>query len=137
MKPGLSLLTIAALLSWCFVEVTAAEPENATQTPPEPSPEASPATPPKNGGLSDLSIEELLQLEVATVTTASKKSEKSTAAPATVIVISDRDIRLRGYATLKDVLRDLPGMETIENYFSEIGTLVPVRGIAGNNKIVV
>ena len=78
-----------------------------------------------------------MKVEIAMVTTASKKSEKTTAAPATVIVISARDIKLRGYSTLKDVLRDLPGMETTENFFSEIGTLVPVRGIVGNNKIVV
>jgi outer membrane receptor protein involved in Fe transport len=33
--------------------------------------------------------------------------------------------------------RDLPGMETREYYFVEDGTEVPVRGIVGNNKIVV
>jgi outer membrane receptor for ferrienterochelin and colicin len=78
-----------------------------------------------------------MAVEVATVTTASKKPEKASDAPATVIVITENDIRLRGYATLKDVLRDLPGMETIESYFSEFGTQVPVRGINGNNKIAV
>lgn len=87
--------------------------------------------------LGDLSLEDLMKVEVATVTTASKQLEKTTAAPAMVMVISAKDIRLRGYSTLKDVLRDLPGMETSEYYFSEIGTLVPVRGIVGNNKIVV
>lgn len=84
-----------------------------------------------------MSLEELLRVEVAEVTTASKRAEKTTEAPGTVIVVDKRDIRLRGYATLQDVLRDLPGMETIEYYFSEIGTLVPVRGVVGNNKIVV
>jgi outer membrane receptor protein involved in Fe transport len=84
-----------------------------------------------------MSMEELLQVKVAEVTTASKRLERVTEAPGTVIVIDRRRIQLRGYATLQDVLRDLPGMETIEHYFSEIGTLVPVRGIAGNNKIVV
>jgi outer membrane receptor for ferrienterochelin and colicin len=87
--------------------------------------------------LKSLSLEELMAVEVATVTAASRKSEKASDAPAAVIVIDRRDIQARGYATLKDVLRDLPGMETIEYYFSEIGTLVPVRGIVGNNKIVV
>lgn len=92
-----------------------------------------------NGGsaLKQLSIEELMGVKVHNVTTASKKMEKATDAPATVIVITSSDIKLRGYSTLKDVLRDLPGMETIESYFSEFGTQVPVRGIAGNNKIVV
>ena len=80
---------------------------------------------------------ELMAVEVQTVTTASKKEEKTTEAPATVIVITANDIRLRGYSMLTDVLRDLPGMETIPHYFSEFGTQVPVRGIQGNNKIVV
>jgi outer membrane receptor for ferrienterochelin and colicin len=87
--------------------------------------------------LKALSLEELMQVDVDTVTTVSRKSEKANDAPATVIVITANDIRLRGYGTLVDVLRDLPGMETIEYYFSEFGTQVPVRGINGNNKIVV
>ena len=87
--------------------------------------------------LKKLSIEQLMGLEVATVTAASKKEEKVTAAPATVIVITATDIKLRGYSVLTDVLRDLPGMETTPFFFSEMGTQVPVRGIAGNNKIIV
>lgn len=87
--------------------------------------------------LKKLSPEELMAVEVATVTTASKQPEKETDAPATVIVISAGDIRLRGYATLVDVLRDLPGLETIPYFFSEFGTQVPVRGVQGNNKIIV
>ena len=73
-----------------------------------------------------------MQMQVATVTTASKRSEKATAAPGTVIVIDKNDIRLRGYSTLIDVLRDLPGMDLAGNFFSEIGTQVSVRGITGN-----
>ena len=87
--------------------------------------------------LKALSLEQLMAVQVDTVTTASRKTEKVADAPATVIVIERNQILLRGYSTLKDVLRDLPGMETVEYYFSEIGTLVPVRGIVGNNKIVV
>ena len=87
--------------------------------------------------LKALSLEQLMAVEVATVTTASRKSEKATDAPATVLVIDRNQIILRGYSTLKDVLRDLPGMETVPYYFSEVGTLVPVRGISGNNTIVV
>lgn len=87
--------------------------------------------------LHKLSLEELMRVEVATVTTASKKEEKATSAPGTVIVIDKNDIRLRGYSTLKDVLRDLPGMDLSENFFSELGTQVAVRGVTGNNRIVV
>jgi len=84
-----------------------------------------------------MTLDELMKVDVATVTTASKSEEKATDAPATVIVISAADIMMRGYSTLKDVLRDLPGMETWEYFFAEQGTAVPVRGIMGNNKIVV
>lgn len=77
------------------------------------------------------------QEEAQVITTASKRTEKAADAPATVLVINKNDIRVRGYENLKDVLRDLPGMETDEFYLSEQGTLVPVRGVAGNNKIVV
>lgn len=83
---------------------------------------------------SEFSLEQLMNIAI---TTASKKTEKVSEAPATVFVVSHEDILNRGYLYLKDVLRDLPGMETIENYFSEQGTLVPVRGVVGNNKIVV
>ncbi len=86
--------------------------------------------------LKRLSLEDLMTLEVKEVTTASKRPEKETDAPGMVYVIDKNDIRLRGYTQLKDVLKDLPGMETVENNFSEFGTLAAVRGIVGNNKIV-
>ena len=84
-----------------------------------------------------LSLEDLMQVKVAKVTTASKREEKATAAPGMAIVIDKNDIRLRGYSTLKDVLRDLPGMDLSGFFFSELGTQVAVRGITGNNKIIV
>ncbi len=87
--------------------------------------------------LKKMSLEDLMRIQVATVTTASKKEEKSTEAPGTVVVITAQDIKLRGYSSLKDVLRDLPGMDLVENTFTELGTQVAVRGITGNNKIVV
>ena len=94
------------------------------------APAAGISTPPRP------SLGQTKALPVATITTASKREEKATEAPGTVQVVDQHDIRARGYADLKDVLRDLPGMETIEFYHSELGTLVPVRGIVGNNKIV-
>jgi outer membrane receptor for ferrienterochelin and colicin len=110
---------------------------------PTPSPEV--ITPPRGAPpasssveqLKSLSLEDLMQIRVATVTTASKSAEKATSAPGTAIVIDQNDIQLRGYSTLKDVLRDLPGMETTEFFHGEFGTQVPIRGIVGNNKIIV
>lgn len=89
--------------------------------------------------LLNLDIEQLQNVKVTNpvVYAASKTAEKASDAPSTVYVINKEDIRKRGYATLTDVLRDVPGLETVENYFSEIGTLVPIRGVVGNNKFIV
>jgi outer membrane receptor protein involved in Fe transport len=83
-----------------------------------------------------LSLEDLLALPTWQVTTASKREEESGAAPATVFVITKEDIYLRGYSTLIDVLRDLPGIEISEFVYATIGTQVAVRGVLGNNKII-
>ncbi|MFO0579255.1 MAG: TonB-dependent receptor [Polyangia bacterium] len=82
-----------------------------------------------------MSLEELLQVPL--VTTASRQDEALTDTPATTVVITREEIRQRGYSFLKDVLRDLPGMETQEYFHSQIGTRVPVRGQIGNHKIIV
>lgn len=82
----------------------------------------------------EATFEELAKVIV--VTTASKKAQRISEAPAMVYVITRRDIEDRGYWNLVDVLRDLPGMETDPHYFAEAGTLVPVRGVLGNNKII-
>ena len=127
--------------AWCIAFASLATGASAAPEPPQASTSTaavvSSEQTPSVANLKRLSLEELLRVQVATVTTASKKPEKATDAPATVIVITANDIRLRGYSTLKDVLRDLPGMETTEYFFSEFGTQVSVRGISGNNKIIV
>ncbi len=83
--------------------------------------------------LFDLSLQELMNIEI---TTASKHSEPIADAPAFVYVISHQDIKMRGYAILSDVLRDLPGFDTTEYGRAEFGTEISVRGIAGNNKTI-
>ena len=126
---GAFTLLLGSIAAHCIVIIPAnslAEPPQLT-APPDSGPQQ----------IKRLSIEELMQMKVATVTTPSKRAEKATAAPGTVIVIDKNDIRLRGYSTLKDVLNDLPGMDLAGNFFSEIGAQVAVRGITGNNKIVV
>lgn len=87
--------------------------------------------------LKQLSLEELMVVTVGTVTAASRREETTLEAPGTVIVVDRRQIERRGYMTLVDVLRDLPGIDLIPYYFSEIGTQVAVRGINGNNKIII
>src|SRR2546421_3171387 len=116
----------AALLGLCGVTALAA-PGRAWAQPAQPEPN------PESVEISDISLQDLLN---PSVSTASRMIEKATEAPATVYVVSKEDIQSRGYSTLADVLKDLPGMETVEQYYSEQGTLVPVRGVVGNNKIV-
>jgi outer membrane receptor protein involved in Fe transport len=87
--------------------------------------------------LNQFSLEDLLTMPVWKVTTASKREESSSAAPATVFVVTREDIYLRGYSTLIDVLKDLPGMEITDYAYAPIGTQVAVRGVVGNNKLIV
>ena len=84
--------------------------------------------------LLDLSLEELLDLKI---TTPSKKSEKISHAPGTIYLISKQDIIDRGYANLKDIFQDLPGMNGFEYSYAEQGTVVPIRGVLGNEKFIV
>jgi outer membrane cobalamin receptor len=87
--------------------------------------------------LKQLTIEELMAVEVDTVTTPSRREERAHQAPGTVIVIDRRQIERRGYMTLVDVLRDLPGIDVTPYFFSELGTRITVRGVNGNNKVIV
>lgn len=60
-------------------------------------------------GLHTLSLEELLMIEVDTVTSASKYEQKVTEAPSAVTVITAEDIRTYGYRTLADILESVRG----------------------------
>jgi outer membrane receptor for ferrienterochelin and colicin len=122
-KAALDLMVLGLLLAAGPAMAQPADPAATTQGAPVPA----------VGDITELSLEQLLNTRI---TTASRTSERANEAPATVYVISRNDIRARGYFCLADVLRDLPGMETVEQYYSEQGTLVPVRGVVGNNKIV-
>lgn len=70
----------------------------------------------------EMTLEELLEVEIVT---ASNKSEKLSKAPATIIVITEQEIRERGYFELFDVLNDLPGIDLSrafgdDNYYAYI-----------------
>lgn len=56
----------------------------------------------------DLSLEELMQVEVIS---ASNVKEKLSDVPATMIIITQTDIQERGYKNLVEMLADLPGMD--------------------------
>ncbi len=63
--------------------------------------------PPKD--LTQVSLEDLMNIKVESVYGASKHLQKVTQAPASITLITADDIRHHGYRTLGDVLRSVPG----------------------------
>jgi outer membrane receptor protein involved in Fe transport len=63
--------------------------------------------------LQQLSLEQLMNVHVVS---ASNISEKLSEAPATVIVITAKDLRDRGYTDLSQIFDDLPGMDVVRPY---------------------
>lgn len=81
--------------------------------------------------LLDLSMEELLNTQVVT---ASKKSQKLSEVPATVHVITSKQIKERGYFTLEEVLSDLPGFQ-FRNIVG-FNSYVFLRGVPNQNNLI-
>lgn len=80
---------------------------------------------------------DLYRQEEQIVTVASRMAQTIDDAPAIVTVVTDRQIRERGYRTLADILRTLPGVYI--TVADESRSLAWVRGVASpdNNKILV
>jgi outer membrane receptor for ferrienterochelin and colicins len=82
---------------------------------------------PAGDDLSELSLEQLMQVKVEKVVTASRFSQRVTEAPASMSVITSDDIRKYGYRTLADVLRSVPGLYvSYDRNYSYLG----VRGFS-------
>jgi outer membrane receptor for ferrienterochelin and colicins len=77
--------------------------------------------------LADLSLEELMKMDVPTVYAASKVEQKTTAAPSSVTIITSDEIKKQGYRTLADVLQSVQGFNVSNdrNY-----AFLGVRGIS-------
>lgn len=69
--------------------------------------------------------EELFLASIPVVVTAALKEQKATEAPASVTVITSQDIRERGYRTISDILKDVPGFVEISDTNEEVAA---VRG---------
>ena len=74
--------------------------------------------------LTDLSIEELLNVRIIT---ASRIEEKSGDVPASVVVVGRSDIEKYGYRTLAEILQNIPGVYGVEHYYRE-GVALGMRG---------
>jgi len=79
----------------------------------------------------DLSIEELVNLPVTTPT---KTSQRLAETPATVRVITAKQIEERGYFTLEEALSDLPGIQ-FRNILG-FNSYVFMRGIPHQNNLI-
>lgn len=81
-----------------------------------------------NTDLTDLSLEQLLLMEIEVVS-ASKFAQKSTEAPSAVQIIRANEIRRNGWKTLTEALSSLPGIYTSENgaydFLGTRGFLIP------------
>src|SRR6266436_1393909 len=97
--------------------------------------EAQPA-PAKSVEPTDISLEELVKMEIPIVEGASKYRQKTTEAPASITIITADDVKKYGYRTLADILRSAPGLYvSYDRNYSFLG----VRGFSlgdYNNRVL-
>lgn len=78
----------------------------------------------------DMDIYQLMNLEVVTATKTNIKVKDS---PSAVYVITEKEIRERGYRTLSDALEDVPGFD-FQHTYGLFPDLIHQRGFVGNNQ---
>jgi outer membrane receptor for ferrienterochelin and colicins len=100
------------------------------QTPAEPS--GAPAQ-----GLNDKSLEELMTIDVASVTGATRHEQRVTEAPSSVTVITAADIETFGWRTIAEVLRSVRGFyTTYDRNYSYLGVRGFGRPTDYNNRVL-
>jgi iron complex outermembrane receptor protein len=84
--------------------------------------------------LFNLSLEELMDIEV---TTTSKYEEKASDSPANIHVFTREMIRERGYQSVEDILQALPGVD-IQKFARPLSySVTSIRGTSGQNKFLI
>lgn len=66
--------------------------------------------------LGDLSLQQLMAVPVESVSTASTFVQKTTEAPASVSVITEREIKIHGYRTVAEILQSFNGVSITSDY---------------------
>jgi outer membrane receptor for ferrienterochelin and colicin len=86
--------------------------------------------------LIDMTLGELLNIEI---TTAGRKLHKISDTPASVVLITRDEIETYGYSTLSEILDNIPGLYSLNDY-SEYGSSFGIRGfwsgVANNNMTI-
>jgi len=84
---------------------------------------ASPAAAQDATDLTQMSLEDLLEVKVESVTAASKRTQLTTDAPASVTVVDREQIRRLGYQSLADILRGVRGFYvSYDRNYAYLGT---------------
>jgi outer membrane receptor for ferrienterochelin and colicin len=84
--------------------------------------------------LTDLSLEQLHNVKIVS---ASKTLMEASQAPASVAVITEEQIRIRGYRSLLDVLMDIPDIKVDDRVYSISRNRITIRGIEGQEKFII
>ena len=82
----------------------------------------------------EMSLEELMNIEVVS---ASRIPVKSSDAPATIHLVTEDQIKTRGYLNLEQVLEDIPGIEIQKKASVEYSNYFTFRGIDGSEKFII
>lgn len=87
-----------------------------------------------NTSFDKMSLEDLLNVKI---TTASKNLQKAGDAPATVMVITAKQIKTRRYRNLAEVLNDLPDVKVNDKSDLQVFNTFSIRGITRQDKFVI
>jgi outer membrane receptor for ferrienterochelin and colicins len=91
----------------------------------------------QNQDLTDKSLEELMKIEVASVTGAAKHEQRVTEAPSSVTVITAAEIRSFGWRTLGEALRSVRGFyATYDRNYTYLGVRGFARPTDYNNRVL-
>ena len=84
--------------------------------------------------LVEATLEELLTIPVVT---ASRATEQLKDAPARMVVVTDAEIRRRGYRSLTDVLKDLPDFKVDIAGDQDYPVEFTIQGSRGSSRVIV